>query len=233
MKRILVTYLCFLMLLPLLAQQEHVQYRPYIDQRRYHYGFMVGIHAQDYEFVNNAFVTPSGESWFAEIGKYSPGFSVGILGEMYLTPHLALRAVPTLHFGDKRVVFMEQNSKKKLLQTMKSTILTFPIDLKFSADRCNNYRPYVIAGISPAFDLTKKKQQALLTKNFDVLVEIGIGCDLYLPFFKLIPELKFSFGLLDLLQKERRDLTDKTMLKYTQSLNKVSSKMIVLSFYFE
>jgi hypothetical protein len=221
------------MLLPILAQQQRVQYRPYIDQRRYHYGFMIGINAQDYEFVNNAYVTSTGESWFADIGQYSPGFSVGILGEMYLAPHLSLRAVPTLHFGSKRVVFMEQNSEKKELQTMKSTVLTLPIDLKFSADRCNNYRPYIMAGIGPAFDLTKKKQLPLLTKNFDIYAEIGLGCDFYLPFFKLIPELKFCFGLLDLLQKDRKDLTDKSLLKYTQSLNKVSSKMIVLSFYFE
>ncbi|MDD4608966.1 MAG: PorT family protein, partial [Bacteroidaceae bacterium] len=61
MKKILLL-LCFVILaLPVMSQMERVQYRPYIDQRRYHYGFMVGLHTQDYEFVNNGFITPSGE----------------------------------------------------------------------------------------------------------------------------------------------------------------------------
>ena len=37
-------------------------------------------------------------------------------------------------------------------------------------------------------------------------VEVGLGCDFYLPFFKLIPELKFCFGLANLLKKDRPDL---------------------------
>ena len=65
------------------------------------------------------------------------------------------------------------------------------------------------------------------------MVEVGFGCDFYLPFFKLIPELKFSFSPLNILQKERKDLLDANYLKYTQSLDKAVAKMIVFSFYFE
>ena len=67
----------------------------------------------------------------------------------------------------------------------------------------------------------------------DFAVEIGLGCDFYLPFFKLIPELKFRFGLADLLEKKRNDLTDMSLMKFTQSIDRVNSRMIVLSFYFE
>ena len=120
MKKIILL-LCFVILaLPVMSQMERVQYRPYIDQRRYHYGFMVGLHTQDYEFVNNGFITPSGESWFADIASYSPGFSVGILGELYLTEHLSLRLIPTLHFGDKKVIFKEQTTGEEQSQTMKN-----------------------------------------------------------------------------------------------------------------
>ena len=73
----------------------------------------------------------------------------------------------------------------------------------------------------------------LLLQRFDCALEIGFGCDFYLPFFKLIPELKFCFGLVDLLVKDRSDLIDKNLLKYTQSLDGVSSRMVVLTLYFE
>lgn len=219
------------------AQERKVQNRPYIDMRRWHYGFLFGMHMQDLEFVNNGYLHTtedgSNESWFTDVAAYSPGFSVGVLGDLYLTEHFALRFIPTMHFGDKQVIFCEQYSGSVEKQTIKSTYLSCPIDIKYAAQRFNNYRPYVVAGLAPMVDLTVKKQKALLTQRFDAALEVGLGCDLYLPFFKLIPELKFCFGLTDLLVKNRSDLIDKNLLKYTQSLDRASSRMMVLTFYFE
>ncbi len=215
------------------AQMQKLKNRPYIDQRRLHYGFMIGLHTQDFKFVNNGFITDNGESWFADVASYSPGFSVGVLGELYLNENLALRTIPTLHFGDKTVIFREQTSKQETRQQIKSTYLSLPVDLKFSAERVNNYRPYLMTGVNPTIDLSVKKNNVLLVKSSDCYLEAGIGCDFYLPYFKLIPELKFCFGLSNLLQSTRTDLNDKSLLKYTQSVDKISSRMIVFSLYFE
>ena len=46
-------------------------------------------------------------------------------------------------------------------------------------------------------------------------------------------ELKFAFSLVDVLDKDRKDLLDENYLKFTHSVDKVVSKMIVLSLYFE
>lgn len=220
-----------------LAQERKVQNRPYIDMRQWHYGFLFGLHVQDLEFTNNAYVHTledgTQESWFTDVAAYNPGFSVGVLGELYLTEHLALRFIPTMHFGDKMVYFREQLSGTVEKQNVKSTYFSVPVNVKYAAQRFNNYRPYVVAGLAPMLDLTVKKQKALLTQRFDLALELGFGCDFYLPFFKLIPELKFCFGLTNLLVKDRSDLIDKNLLKYTQSLDGASSRMVVLTFYFE
>ena len=233
MKRVL-TYI-LLLLLPLLAvaQERKVQNKPYIDYRRLHYGFFVGLHAQDMEFVNNGYVTENGECWYADIAQYNPGFSVGVLADLRLGTYLSLRALPTMHFGQNSIVFREQNSGEISRQQVKTTYISLPLHLKCSAERFNNYRPYITAGVSPMLNLTVKKQKQLLLKKFDFMVEIGAGCDFYLPYFKLIPELKFAFSLLDVLEKDRSDLLDENYLKYTHSVDKGASKMIVLSFYFE
>ena len=64
--------------------------------------------------------------------------------------------------------------------------------------------------------------------------EIGLGCDFYLPFFKLIPELKFCYGLTDAINySHTNELTDVNKRLYSQSVAPGHSKMIVLSFYFE
>ena len=215
------------------AQERRVQNRPYIDQRIWHYGFLAGIHMQDLKFVNNGYITEDGESWFADVPEYSPGFSVGVLGELYLNHYMALRIIPTLYFGDKRVQFREIETGEKHSQNIKSAYIACPIDVKFAAERFNNYRPYVMLGLSPTIDLTVKKGKEIRVKPFDCYFEVGMGCDIYLPFFKLIPELKFGFGLINLIEKKRNDLTDKSLEKFTMSIDKAKSRMIALTFYFE
>ena len=233
MKRIVSFLIIGLVALSLAAQTRKVQNRPYIDQRLWHYGFLAGIHMQDLIFVNNGFITEDGESWFADVAEYSPGFSVGVLGELYLNHYMAVRFIPSLYFGDKRVQFREIETGEKHSQNIRSAYVGVPIDVKFSAERFNNYRPYVMLGIAPMVDLTVKKGKPIRVKPFDCYIEVGMGCDIYLPFFKLIPELKFGFGLVNLIEKNRNDLTDRSMMKFTESIDKAKSRMIALTFYFE
>ena len=221
----------------LCAQERKTQNRPFLDDRVWHYGFLVGMNIQDLSIANNGlpYINSNGitEYWYADVPEYTPGFSVGILGELKANDWLSVRLIPTMHFGDKKVVFKEQRSGKVVEQYVKSTFLSFPLDLKISADRFNNYRPYVVTGFAPVFDLTVKKGKELLVKKTDVMFEVGMGLDLYYPFFKMIPELKFCFGLNNILEKKRTDLTDDSLLKYSQSLDKAQSGMIVLTLYFE
>ena len=234
MKRALAFCLTLLTLMPLMAQEPRIQHRPYLDNRRLHYGFFIGLNMMDMEVVNNGYIDPAtGQQWFTEVDNFQPGFSVGVLGELRLNKTFGLRLQPSLHFGQKHVVFHEQLSGRDSTQNIKSTYITLPLLLKVAAPRYNNFRPYVTLGAAPAIDLTARKHNALLTERFDCFIEIGLGCDIYLPYFKLIPELKFCFGLRDIIVHDRSDLIDQTLLKFTNGLDRGRASMIVLSFYFE
>jgi len=234
MKRALAFCLTLLTLMPLMAQEPRIQHRPYLDNRRLHYGFFVGLNMMDMELVNNGYVDPnSGQQWFTEVDNFQPGFSVGVIGELRLNKTFGLRLQPSLHFGQKHVFFHEQLSGRDSTQNIKSTYISLPLLLKVAAPRYNNFRPYVTLGAAPAIDLTARKHNALLTERFDCFIEIGLGCDIYLPYFKLIPELKFCFGLRDIIVHDRSDLIDQTLMKFTNSLDRGRASMIVLSFYFE
>ena len=221
----------------LFAQERKIQNRPFLDDRVWHYGFLIGLNIQDLKLANNgtAYVNQNGgvEYWYADIPEYTPGFSVGVLGEIKANDWLSLRFIPTMHFGDKKVVFKEQRSGQIAEQYVKSTYLSVPIDFKVSAARFNNYRPYVVTGFAPTVDLTVKKGKELLVKRTDMMFEVGMGLDLYYPFFKMIPELKFCFGLNNIIDNNRTDLKDASLLRYSDALDKVQNGMIVLTLYFE
>lgn len=209
--------------------------RPYADLKAWHLGLSVGVHVQDLQFTNNGIVTEDGQAWFAEQPGYSPGFCVNGMIDFRLGTHFNVRLAPGMWFGNKVVNFIDANSGAMERQNIKTTLLVLPIDLKFSALRYRNIRPYITAGVMPTFDVGKRRSSELLhLKKFDTFLTVGFGLDTYFPYFKFIPEVKFCFGLADVLQHKRPDLDDDPgTLKYTNALDRITSKMIVLTFYFE
>lgn len=208
--------------------------RPYADLRRWHLGFSIGVHTQDITFTHNGFTTPSGEKWFMEQPAFSPGFCVNGLIDLRLNTYFSLRFSPGMYFGNRDIKMLDSAAGATASQNVKSALITAPVDLKFASQRLRNIRPYVTGGIMPTFDVSRRRSDYLKFNTTDFYLTVGLGCDFYLPYFKFIPEIKFCFGLTDILDRNRPDLDDNPdMLKMTQSLKKVTSQMVVLTFYFE
>ena len=224
--------------------------RPYADTKKLHFGFSVGMNFQNIAITNNGFVTNEDiydeggwhEEWYADVSANSPGFSVNVMADYRIAEHFNLRISPGLYFGNKVVRYLnhrghpdwEQQSHYKQSQNIKSTYIVVPIDLKMSAKRYHNMRPYFTAGAMYTQDLAKDRSDQLKLKNGDIMLTVGMGCDFYMPFFKLCPEVKFCFGLKNLLEKNRPDLNENLeMQPFTKSVSKIKSNMVVVTFYFE
>lgn len=208
--------------------------RPYADLKLWHLGFSVGFHVQDLNLTHNGFLTPDGEKWAMEVPSFSPGFCLNVLADLRLHQYLNLRFTPGIYFGSKGVVMQEYHTGEVLKQDVKSAYVVAPIDLKISGNRLHNVRPYLTTGFMASFDVTKKRTEYLVFNTCDAYLTIGMGVDFYLPFFKFIPEVKFCFGLTDILKHNRPDLEDDMQTyKITKSLSKVKSNMVVFNFYFE
>lgn len=231
---ILLIFICSTLISNALDLSSGPPNRPYSDGRAWHLGFYVGANVQDLRFRHNGFVTETGESWFVEQPGYSPGFNVGGLVDFRFNDYFNVRFSPGLFFGSRDIRMCEADGGEMYKQNIKSALVVVPVDLKYSAVRYRNSRPYVTAGVMPGIDVAKRRTDYLKLNPFDLYLTAGFGCDFYLPFFKLNPEIKFCFGLTDVLTHSRPDLAEEPdRLKITQSLKRATSKMIVLSFYFE
>ncbi len=241
-------HIAWIMLLVMGCAHVHAQdndmilNRPYADTKLVHFGFSVGMNFQNLAITNNGFVTDDGDEWYADVPAHSPGFSVNVLADLRLHEHFNVRISPGLYFGNKVVRFLNhrgnpewvEQSHYKQSQNVKSTYIVVPIDVKMSAKRYHNMRPYFTGGVMYAQDLAKERSEQLKLKHGDLMLTVGMGCDFYMPFFKLCPEVKFCFGLKNLLDRNRPDLEDSPeMLRFTKSVSKVQSNMVVVTFYFE
>lgn len=236
LKTILTVIICFGASVPVFARDfnDKLMNRPYADMRPWHLGFSIGAHSEDIRFVHNGLITDQGEEWRIDQPDYQPGFCVNGLVALRLNNYFSLRFSPGMYFGSRDIRMFNITDGSKERQNIKSTYVVLPVDLKFAALRYRNCRPYISTGVMPAFDVAKKRSDFIKTKPTDFFLSFGLGCDFYLPYFKFIPELKFCLGMNNILCSDRPDLEDDpSKLKFTQSVTKAVSKMIVLTFYFE
>ncbi|MFN7331065.1 MAG: outer membrane beta-barrel protein [Bacteroidota bacterium] len=87
---------------------------------------------------------------------------------------------------------------------VETTLVEFPILLKFKSVRRGNVRMYMIGGITPAFEASGKNDIGNATGTIPILrrnvsLEAGMGFDFYFPLFKFSPEIRFSRGIVNML----------------------------------
>lgn len=248
MKRLLYIILLLATSMVGFAQERTVQNRPYTDLRPFHFGVMVGTHLQDLEIVNTGpqmVDLGDGNGSVQKVisvdqDRWDAGFTVGVLGELRLNTTFQLRIAPTMYFGTRHLTFRnltDLNSKGQPIektQDLKSVYISCAFNLIAAAPRFNNHRPYLMLGINPMANLSGKNDDYLKLKGGDAYLEVGLGCDFYLPFFKLRPELKFMYGLSNSLDANHvKELRDKNTQMYANFAKEARSKMIALTFYFE
>lgn len=212
---------------------DKILFNQQADNRSWHLGFGVGLHLQELAITNNGYITPDNENWVVENNSYSPGFNLCGLVDFKLSNFFNLRLSPGLMFGNRNLFMRELGDGETMKHSIKSVYLLCPFELKYSAIRFHNVKPYIVGGIIPAADVNRRRGEVVALKCFDLLASIGFGCDIYMPYFKLNPELKFCYGLTDAIQHNRQDLNDDESIKITQSIKRGITSMIVLTFYFE
>ena len=217
-----------------LPAQKSVQYLQYEDLKPYHFGFLVGLHTQDLIFQHSGLADADGNKWYGSIPSYSPGFSVGVIGDLRLFDFMSLRITPTIHFGSKEVSLISDKAGASVeYASVRSNYIMIPLNIRYRGARSNNFRPYLMSGISAGIDMGRDKREQILLKPVNAYWEIGAGCDFYLPYFRLVPELKFCLGLGDIFVHERSDQDREAFIKYTNAFDRVTSRLLVFSLQFE
>ena len=237
-----------LWVLLLVAMPIKAQNNPYVDDKLVHFGFSLGVDFLSYgveEADSLLQLERHGTVYHARTSNVGVGFSVGFISDLRLSRHLNLRFCPGMHFGERTITYMNyeiSEIKGTNCTHNKPSVLCLPIDiplyLKWSTEREVNYRPYVTVGGGVSFDLGRSKDKVILQKTTDYFVEVGIGCDLYFPWFKLAPEVRYRIGFNNVLtptadcEKEEWKLPAGDFF-YTDALSRLTNQQISLVFNFE
>lgn len=218
-----------------LTQAQHKrQFLQYEDLRPYHFGFSVGLHSQDFQILHTGALDAAGNRWYGNVPAYTPGFSVGVLGDYRLSDAFSLRLTPCIHFGSKNMnLFSDAPDSEIETVTIRSNYIMLPLLVRYRGARTNNYRPYIATGFSVGIDAGRRKNAAVELTTLNTYWELAFGCDLYMPYFRLVPEIKLCIGLDDIFQHDRLDEASQAFVNYTNAFDRITSRLLVISFQFE
>lgn len=214
------------------AQNKGIQNLPAFDLKPIHFGFTLGINQMNFSVKRNTGYVSS-DTLLVLHAKPKWGFHIGIISDLRLSDNFNLRFIPTLTFGDRILYYslIERNKITHYNKKIESSLVDFPLLVKFKSNRMTNVRGYIFGGGKVSIDaasLAKRKQQdddLIKLKRFDYTGEIGSGFEFYLEYFKFGIEIKMSYGLFDILKREGN--------VYTNSIERLNTKIFFLSFTFE
>jgi len=207
------------------------------DDKKIRFGINLGMNRSHFGFTHNPIFLQQDSIMVVE-SINSTGINLAWLVNIRLSEHFDIRTYPVnLTFTEKAFEYNltypdgpagETPVTQKKVQSIS---LTLPIQIKFSSDRINNFKVYMMAGAKAEYDLAsnagaRKAENLIKLKRLDYGVEAGLGFHFYFPMFVLTPEVKMGWGIGNLHSRDKN-------LKFSNVLDKINSRMISFSFTVE
>lgn len=215
---------------PLVGQKGSFNYENKYSKKNYYFGIALGTNFSKYRIEKSQSLI-NNDSVRTVNANFSPGFSIGFIANFGLNKNLDFRLLtPTVVFSDKTLIY-EMTNDQIVEQKVESVLLEFPVYFRYKSKPYNDVRLFVMAGIKYSVDLStssnrRSAAETLKLDMHDLAVELGLGFQVFFPFFILSPEIKFSYGVFDLHRRNEA-------LVVSSVIDKVFSRGFSISLNFE
>ncbi|WP_104735564.1 type IX secretion/gliding motility protein PorT/SprT [Hanstruepera ponticola] len=205
------------------------------DKKFLSYGYFLGFNSYDFNFDYN-------EDKADILVQKGTGFNVGLIGNMRIHEHIDLRLEPGLYISTRNLEYdesyfngVEDFTDSDLKREVQSTYIHVPLLLKFSTKRLNNFKPFVVGGVSTALNLSSNENNPddnssgqFRTKRNMYFYEIGFGIDFYLHYFKFTPSIRGVFAINDELVRDKDPNSP-----WTGNVNSMKTRGVFINFTFQ
>jgi hypothetical protein len=202
------------------------------DNKLLSWGYFLGFNNYDYNFD---YIQEKGNTETDIIVEGQSGFNVGLVGDLRINKYINLRLEPGLYFTQRNLTFPGLLEERYSLREVKATYIHIPLLVKISTKRLNNFKPFVLAGISTSINLSSNEKnpddnfqgEFRSTSNTNYY-ELGFGIDFYLFFFKFSPSIRGLFATSNELVQDNSPNSP-----WTGNISKMSTRAWVVNFTFQ
>ena len=207
------------------------------DSKKYHFGINLGMNRAHFSFTHNPLFLPPtalSDSVLVVESINSSGLNLAWLVNLNLSEHFDIRTFPLdLTFTEKAFEYKLTHPDRPggedtiTVKKVQSISVTFPLQLKFSSDRIDNFKVYMMGGVKAEYDLAsnagaKNADELIKLKKLDYGVQAALGFHFYFEYFVLTPELRVDWGLSNLHARNPN-------LKFSSVIDQIYSRQITFS----
>ena len=202
---------------------------PNEDKPLLNFGYYLGFNQYDFQFE---FENDIGQDVLVDKGI---GFNVGVISELRLNEFFDLRFEPGLLFAQRDLGFPGFTDRNDAIREVRSTNVRFPLLLKASTKRYNNFKPFITGGFYTTINLGANEDSlddnstgTFRSKRNIFGYELGFGIDFYTEFFKFTPSIRGVFAITDELVPDN----DPNSL-WTGNINALRTRGLFINLTFE
>lgn len=215
-----------------LFSKEKIKNLENFDKKFLSWGYFLGFNSYDFKFdYKNQFTDQTTDI----LVDTQVGFSVGLIGNLRINEYLDLRLEPGLYFTQRNLIYPNFTEQVDFLREVKSTYIHVPLLLKISTKRINNFKPFLVVGVSNSLNLSSNEknpddnfQGQFRMKRNTSYYELGFGVDLYLFFFKFTPSIRGVFATTDELKPDNNPNSP-----WTSNINALKTRAVFINFTFQ
>ena len=215
--------------------KERLLNRENHDKKKYRWGYYLGFNTLDFDInytdTRTAFPLETQDITIAK----STGFNVGLIGNLRLNDYVDLRIEPGVVFNTRELFFPNVTNTNNRIREVQTTAVHLPLLLKISTKRLNNFKPFIVGGVSTSINLSSNEDNPddnnsgqFRSKTNYYSYELGFGIDFFLPYFKFTPSVRGVFSLTDELVPD-----DDPNSQFTSTIESFETRGIFVNFTFQ
>lgn len=199
------------------------------NKKAYYFGINIGFNNSGYKIQQSGFFINNDSIRVTE-GNSSVGVNMHMVTNLKLGDYFDFRFLPGFSFAQRGIEFTPVKSDGPPIERkLESVFFELPFHIRFKSEPYKDKRMFVVAGLKYSYDVqtnSKSRQSLIKIAPHDFQYEVGLGIQMFYPYFIFSPEIKFSRGLGNILLYDRGQ-------NEARALENVVSQIFTISFNFE
>ncbi len=199
----------------------------------YYFGIAMGYASSNYRIEHSDDFILNDEYIRAQ-SLSGPGVRIGVIGNLKFGEYFDFRMVPGFAFTERTLDYVEISqggAQAPSAERIESTFFELPMLIRYKSRPYKDLRFFMLTGIKYTYDIsntsrTRQAEGLILTASHDYAFEVGVGVQIFFPYFIFSPQIKVSRGMGNI-------LLHNGALERSNILDRINSSMISFSLNFE
>lgn len=211
-----------------ISGRDNYNFRSF-NKKAYYFGINIGFNNSGYKIQQSGFFINNDSIRVTE-GNSSVGVNMHMITNLKLGEYFDFRFLPGFSFAQRGIEFTSVAEGGRVIErNLESVFFELPFHIRFKSEPYKDKRMFVVAGLKYSYDVqtnSKSRQSLIKIAPHDFQYEVGLGIQMFYPYFIFSPEIKFSRGLGNILLYDR-------VQNEARVLENVVSQIFTISFNFE